>query len=184
LCGFRWCADVIGPPVMLSAAASRRDGMLIITGHETPSLLESIPSRLGSSRRADSTTAPTGVHHAVHGCNTALRAICSGRLHPNVVRQQGEIRRTLVDNASDFTGRTTGSSRVPSHPHRAPIVACDVHKRSVCSLGRPLASPPVLARPARPRVGRREGGGNPAAVRPEFRTHVAGNLWARVGGGT
>jgi hypothetical protein len=29
------------------------DGTLIITGRETRSLLESIPSRLGSSRRAD-----------------------------------------------------------------------------------------------------------------------------------
>ena len=171
MCGFRWCADVIGPPVMLSAAASRRDGMLIITGHETPSLLESIPSRLGSSRRADWTTAPTGVHHAVHGCNTALRAICSGRLHPNVVRQQGEIRRTLVGNASDFTGRTAASPRVPSHPHLTPITARDVHKRPVESFDRHLASPPVSPRPARPSVGRRESGGNCSRCPTEFCTY-------------
>jgi hypothetical protein len=58
-----------------------------------------------------------------------------------------------------FTGRTAVSPRVPSHPHLAPTIACDVYKRPADSFGRPSASPPVPARPARLGVGRREGGG-------------------------
>jgi hypothetical protein len=60
--------------------------------------------------------------------------------------------RTCEGNAGDFTGRSGGSSRVPLHPHLVPPIACDVDKRH-------SASPPVSPCPARPSVGRREGGG-------------------------
>jgi hypothetical protein len=35
--------------------------------------------------------------------------------------------RTCVGNAGDFTGRTSVTPRVPSHPHLVPITARDVH---------------------------------------------------------
>jgi hypothetical protein len=42
--------------------------------------------------------------------------------------------RTCVGNAGDFTGRTAVTSRVPSYPRLAPIIACD------CTNGRSTAS--------------------------------------------
>ncbi len=64
-----------------------------------------------------------------------------------------------VGNASDFTGRTTVSPQVLSHPHLVPVIARDLHKQPVNSFARHAASSPVPARLARPGVGRREGGG-------------------------
>ncbi len=71
--------------------------------------------------------------------------------------------RTCVGEAGGFTGRTGDSPLVPSHPRPAPLIGCDVHKRHTISFRRHWASPPVPPCPARPAVGRREGGGNPAA---------------------
>jgi hypothetical protein len=63
-----------------------------------------------------------------------------------------------VGDAGDFTDRSGVSPRVPYHPRLAPIIAGDVHKRPADSLGRHPASLPVPLRPARPCVGRSEGG--------------------------
>jgi hypothetical protein len=67
----------------------------------------------------------------------------------------------LVTGRADAPVRCSASSRVPSHPHLAPVIARDVHQRVVDSFGRPSASPLVPPRPARPSVGRRESGGKP-----------------------
>jgi hypothetical protein len=83
--------------------------------------------------------------------------------------------RTCEGNAGDFTGRTTGSPRVPSHPHPDPMKACDVHKRPAGRFRRPSASPPVPPPPARPSVGRREVGGKsrqPSDQSPLTRVHT------------
>src|SRR6266704_5095915 len=74
----------------------------------------------------------------------------------------------------------TVTSLVPSHPHLAPTIAPDVHKRPADSLRRHLASPPVPPHPARPGVGWSESGAKSAHLRPEFRTYVAGNIGGRV----
>ena len=67
--------------------------------------------------------------------------------------------RTCVGNAGDFTGCSAVTSRVLSCPYTVPVIAHDVHERPADSFGRHSASPPVPARPTRPRVGRRESGG-------------------------
>jgi probable HAF family extracellular repeat protein len=71
--------------------------------------------------------------------------------------------RTCVGEAGGFTGRPTASSRVPLRPRSAPVVGHDVRKRPADSFSRHRASPPVLLRPARLGVWRREGGGK---IRP------------------
>jgi hypothetical protein len=85
------------------------------------------------------------------------------RAHDRITAGQGlcgrDRIRTCVGNAGDLTGRTAVSSRVPSHPHLVPIITRDVHKRPADRFGRPSASVPVSPCPARPSVGRREGGG-------------------------
>jgi hypothetical protein len=88
-------------------------------------------------------------------------------------RQCGRDRiRTCEGNAGDFTGRTGVSSRVPTHPHLAPPIAGDVHKRPVNGFRRSLGVP---ARCATCRAAWRRAEGRwreiPAAVRPGFRTY-------------
>src|SRR4029453_18384456 len=72
--------------------------------------------------------------------------------------------RTCGGEAGGFTGRTTVTSPVPSHPHLALMVARDVRKRPVDRVRHHLPSLPIPPCPARPGVGRREGGGNPSST--------------------
>jgi hypothetical protein len=65
---------------------------------------------------------------------------------------------TCIDNAGDFTGRSAVTPRVPSHPRVAPIIARDVRKRRGDSFRGHPPSLPVPPCPARPGVGRSEGG--------------------------
>jgi hypothetical protein len=103
---------------------------------------------------------------------------------PQRCQAPGEIRRTSMDNASEFTGRTAGSPRVSSHPHPAPSIGRDQHKRPANSPRRHLPSRPVPPRPARPSVGRREGGGK-SSRRPTRVLHLCrGQRRGRVDGST
>jgi hypothetical protein len=79
------------------------------------------------------------------------------------------------ETASDFTGRNGGSPWFPYCPRRVPIIGPDVRGRPVGSFGRPLASPPVVPRPARPGVGRSESG---AKSRPPLRPELR-SIWRR-----
>jgi hypothetical protein len=101
--------------------------------------------------------------------------------HGRIVAGQGlcgrDRIRTCVGNAGDFTGRTSGSPRVLSHPHPVPVIARDVRKRRADSFDRPLASPPVACCPARLSVGRSEGG---AKVERNGRLLAPGMLIALV----
>lgn len=124
--------------------------------------------------------------HAVEAVSLRTRRP-AWTVHPNAVWCQGEVHRTFVGDASDFTGRTSGSPQLPSHPHSVPIINHDQRERPIGSSGCPLASPPVASCPARPGVGRSEDG---AKSRPPSRPTkflaacVAGDEGARVGGPT
>jgi hypothetical protein len=92
-------------------------------------------------------------------------------------RQCGRDRiRTCEGNAGDFTGRTVGSSRVPSHPHLAPPIAGDVHKRPVNSFRGHSASCPLRHVPRGQASGGGKVEGNPGR-RPTRIPHLspAGN---------
>jgi integrase len=80
--------------------------------------------------------------------------------------------RTCEGNAGDFTGRSGGSPRIPSHPHWVPHIAGDQHKRPVDSPGRHSASLPVPPRPGRPSVGRSEDGAKSGAVHSAAPTNL------------
>jgi hypothetical protein len=84
-----------------------------------------------------------------HGSNTATR--------------QWQVVNRHWD-ASGFTGRTMVSPQVPLHPHLYRQTARDVGKRPAHSCRLYRASPAVPARPPRPGVGRREGGGKSRAA--------------------
>jgi hypothetical protein len=81
------------------------------------------------------------------GSTPARRRMTQTVLAPILQGQCGRDRiRTCIGEAGGFTGRTAVASRVPSHPHLAPIIKGDVHKRPADS----------FCRRARPGVGRRE----------------------------
>jgi hypothetical protein len=78
--------------------------------------------------------------------------------------------RSRRGNASGFTGRTTASPRVPFHPRLVRSIAHDVRKRPSDNSRRHSTSLSAPARPLRPGVGRREGGGKSVSM-------LAGPRW-------
>jgi hypothetical protein len=125
-----------------------------------------------------------GVGRRESGGKASARARLDWAAHDRIAAGQslcGRDRiRTCVGNAGDFTGRTAITPRIPSHPDPVPIIGPDVHKRPVDSFRRPSASPPVPARLAQPRVGRRESGEKaPPTPGFEFRTDVVSGCNAR-----